>query len=269
VYNLYFHPLARFPGPLAHRATRLAFLRRYIKGTLSKDLLAFHDKYGPIVRIAPDELAFNHPDAWKDIYGHKAEEFPKFLTFYPGRGGPPNIVTTKHHFDHRKLRHQLAPQFSDRSMREQEPIFTQYMDLMIKRMHEKAEGPGPKPVFDMVSWYTWTAFDIIGDLAFGEPFGCLDRAGDDPWINAVFDAINKTPYLTTAAFLGVDKILMPLLKAVFSKGRAAHDARTKEKLEKRMKLEVERPDLMEGFLKQSDSLVCSILHIFASVRVDY
>lgn len=28
-----------------------------------------HEEYGPVVRIAPDELAFAGPDAWKDIYG--------------------------------------------------------------------------------------------------------------------------------------------------------------------------------------------------------
>jgi hypothetical protein len=31
------------------------------------DMLEMHKRYGNIVRIAPDELAFSHPDAWQDI----------------------------------------------------------------------------------------------------------------------------------------------------------------------------------------------------------
>jgi len=30
-----------------------------------------HDKYGPIVRLSPNELSFNTVDAWEDIYGHR------------------------------------------------------------------------------------------------------------------------------------------------------------------------------------------------------
>jgi hypothetical protein len=37
-------------------------------------MLELHNRYGDIVRIAPSELAFSHPDAWKDIMGHKKGE---------------------------------------------------------------------------------------------------------------------------------------------------------------------------------------------------
>lgn len=31
-----------------------------------------HEKYGEVVRIAPDELSFISPGAWNDIYGIKS-----------------------------------------------------------------------------------------------------------------------------------------------------------------------------------------------------
>ncbi|KAK0649206.1 cytochrome P450 [Cercophora newfieldiana] len=263
VYNLYFHPLARFPGPFAYRATRLAWLLQYNKGTLSKDMLAFHKRYGPIVRIAPDELAFNHPDAWKEIYGHKTEEFPKFQPFYHPSGHPTNIVTEPSRANHRQLRLQLAPQFSDRSMREQEPIIKKYMDLLVTRLRENAFDPNridastglqARRPLDLVAYYTWTTFDAIGDLAFGEPFGCLDRVKDDPWIKGIFDAMKKSAVIVALSYLGLDTVVLPILKRFINKGRAAHDERTAQKLRRRMELKVERPDLIEGILRKAESM---------------
>lgn len=78
IYNLYFHPLSQFPGPLLARSSRAFFIRSTWRGTLHFDVKVLHDRYGSIVRIAPDELAFIDPSAWKDIYGHstKAREAP-------------------------------------------------------------------------------------------------------------------------------------------------------------------------------------------------
>jgi hypothetical protein len=39
---------------------------------------------------------------------------------------------------------------------------------------------------DMSQWYNFTTFDIIGDLAFGEPFDCLKDSQYHPWVEMVF-----------------------------------------------------------------------------------
>ena len=39
-------------------------------------------------------------------------------------------------------------------------------------------GKDGKVWFDVLPWYNYLAFDIIGDLAFGAPFGMLDAAKD-------------------------------------------------------------------------------------------
>lgn len=40
-----------------------------MKGELAFRMLEFHEKYGPIVRLAPNELSFVNEGAWGDIYG--------------------------------------------------------------------------------------------------------------------------------------------------------------------------------------------------------
>lgn len=58
IYNLYFHPLSRFPGPVLCRSTRLysAYIRS--AGLSERKALEWHDRYGVVVRIAPDERAY-------------------------------------------------------------------------------------------------------------------------------------------------------------------------------------------------------------------
>lgn len=72
---------------------------------------------------------------------------------------------------HRRIHRLLSPGFSARSLAEQEPLVQGYVDLFLSQVGRYATGLKGG---NMVDWYTWVAFDIIGDLAFGEPFGSLD-----------------------------------------------------------------------------------------------
>lgn len=151
------------------RATRATFCYKLVMGTLPFEVLDLHKKYGEVVRIAPNELAFANPTAWKDIMGHRGageDELEKWESFYrPIKQSPTDIVSAGRD-EHALLRRQLAHGFSDRSMREQQPIIKKYIDQLIRRLHENCAG-GEKAV-NLMAWYNFTTFDVIGDLAFGE-----------------------------------------------------------------------------------------------------
>jgi hypothetical protein len=68
IYNIYFHPLAHIPGPRSWAASRLHFVYALIKGTIVHDFERLHREYGPILRIAPDEVTFAKAEAWVDIF---------------------------------------------------------------------------------------------------------------------------------------------------------------------------------------------------------
>ena len=65
IYNLYFHPLSRFPGPASRAA--FAWFEHWplLKGTHVHDETALHEKYGSVVRIGPNALSFSGGSAWK------------------------------------------------------------------------------------------------------------------------------------------------------------------------------------------------------------
>ena len=77
LYNISpLHPLSKYPGPRLWRATRLCASYHHAAGDLYQQIAAIHEKYGPTVRIAPDELSFTAPAAWSQRYGRRASVPP-------------------------------------------------------------------------------------------------------------------------------------------------------------------------------------------------
>lgn len=68
VYNIFLHPLARFPGPLLRSGFHIFNYWEELRGVQAKKALALHDRYGPVVRIGPDSLSFNTANAWKGTF---------------------------------------------------------------------------------------------------------------------------------------------------------------------------------------------------------
>ena len=66
---LFFNPLSKIPGPKLYALTkwRLALDEWYGKRTISIHRL--HERYGPVIRIGPNEVHFNSPTAMRTIYG--------------------------------------------------------------------------------------------------------------------------------------------------------------------------------------------------------
>lgn len=222
------------------------------------------DKYGPVVRVAPGVLVYTNAEAWKDIFGHqngaavKGEEFGKDYHFYRARGVAPNILSESRE-NHAMIRRQISHGFSDKSLREQESIIKGYVDLFIQRLQERcvpgADGSSTT-AFDMRHWFNYATFDIIGDLAFGEPFGCLEKGELDPrvaFLEAGLATANKTYFIKE---LGAERFLM-LLAMRIAKFRKDIVEQMSQVLERRMSLTAGRPDLIEGLIKKKDDWVSS------------
>lgn len=88
-YRLCFAPLSKFPGPKWTAATRLWIMYYEFKGQRTVIIDELHAKYGPVVRVAPDEVSFNDAEALKDIYGIKSgfgkSDFYDMFVYYDER----------------------------------------------------------------------------------------------------------------------------------------------------------------------------------------
>lgn len=72
--------------------------------------------------------------------------------------GAESILIVKSDVEHSRMRRVLAHAFSEKAVREQEPLIQEYVDLLMSSLHEAADE-GPQ---NMVSWYEFVAFDIMG-----------------------------------------------------------------------------------------------------------
>lgn len=57
VYNVFFHPLSRYPGSVWWAMSRVPYLMMVWSGEEHRRVLEMHDRYGEVVRLAPDELS--------------------------------------------------------------------------------------------------------------------------------------------------------------------------------------------------------------------
>jgi cytochrome P450 len=88
--------------------------------------------------------------------------------------------------NHARQRRALAHSFSQKALVEQEDIIQDYVSQFIKHLHRLS---AKNEAFNMVNWLNFTTFDIIGDLAFGEPFGCLESGEFHFWVSLIFETV--------------------------------------------------------------------------------
>lgn len=58
IYQCFFSPLAKYPGPFWAKLTKLYRAYLSLRGHAHRDFIALHKKYGNVVRVAPNELYF-------------------------------------------------------------------------------------------------------------------------------------------------------------------------------------------------------------------
>ncbi|KAI0865200.1 cytochrome P450 [Xylaria cubensis] len=212
VYTLYFHPLAKYPGPKLAAVSQVWFAWVWLSGRYPTIIQNLHQKYGNVVRIAPNELSFNTIQAHRDIYStpsHKKKLFIKDPTFYYNGDSVRVLFYELDPTEHAWQRRLLAAGFSAKAMRNQEYLVHRYVDLFI---------------------------------TFSESFGAVESGKPHFWISLLRDGAH-------AAMLPALAQRMPLLRAVLPylisksavENRVKHYAYTEETVRKRVRLQDEDP----------------------------
>ncbi|KAE8398257.1 benzoate 4-monooxygenase cytochrome P450 [Aspergillus pseudonomiae] len=251
IYRLYFHPLSNYPGPKIASLSDIPYLYWTYAGNLQYKIKEFHDKYGPVVRLGPNSLVYRNPQTWKEIYGHKREGYKSFRkdpTFYvPAPTGVTLIGAND--ADHSRIRRLFSHAMSDRALREQEPIMQFYVDQLMHRLY--GEVAASRPTVSIGRWFDLTTFDIIGDMAFGEAFGCLTQENPDPWVNYVYSGVKAAEFQRALLMYPglawiINKLLIP---KTLVEERKAHFFMSADKFRRRAEANIDHPDMMTYVLK--------------------
>lgn len=137
-------------------------------------------------------------------------------------------------------------------MADQQPLINEFIDLFLQRLRD--QGQNGMRAIDMTKWYEWTTFDIIGNLAFGESFGCLQNSKSHPWVDILFTSMKSIPMMQAMTDFPFSWSMKPILLALFMprdvvKSRLASIEFSRQALKRRLELGISRPDFLEAMLK--------------------
>ncbi|KAG9124365.1 hypothetical protein FRC07_011891 [Ceratobasidium sp. 392] len=156
------------------------------RGDRSGEVHKLHQKYGKLVRIAPNHISVADPKALEVIYAHgngalKSDFYDAFVSIQPG------IFSTRDRAAHTRKRKLVSNIFSQQNVLLFEPhvrrhirAFCAQWDMRCARASsgESPDARDGKSRFDVLPHFNYLAFDIIGDLAFGAPFGMIAAQKD-------------------------------------------------------------------------------------------
>ena len=267
VYNFYFHPLSKYPGPFWCGISYVPASKAIVTGVNHQWHSDLHRKYGDVVRTNPETLSFCTGKAWKDIHGFKKKGEAGFRkdpsSYLLPPNGIPSLLTAKDDAHHARLRRVFSHAFSDRALKQQEPLFTRYIDQLVRNLEAFADQGED---VDMVQQLNFTTFDIMGDLTFGAPLGLLDKSEYTPWVTMIFATLKLLAFARVtknfAVLSGLTSRLMP--KSLMEK-RLNHFKFSCDQVNTRLeKKDLDSPDIWGIVLKQEGERALSLGEMHSS-----
>ncbi|KAI0023292.1 isotrichodermin C-15 hydroxylase [Xylariomycetidae sp. FL0641] len=254
VYRLYFHPLAKYPGPFWAKMTDAYQLYHAWKGDRHLEFWRMHERYGKIVRFGPNSVSFNSNTALKDIYGFKSNV--RKAPFYDAFVHPaPNTHNSRDKTLHARKRRVLSQAFSDSAMKQMDRYILANVRSFCEQigMGASDERKGWTVPKNMCDWCNYLAMDILGDLCFGKAFHMLERPDNRYALELV--SLATTRHLICGTMRIVEKLhLDGLLFPKIAAGRAKYMAYSKAQLTERTKLgdDTDRRDFFYHLLQARD-----------------
>ncbi|ORY72116.1 cytochrome P450 [Pseudomassariella vexata] len=189
----YLSPLRSIPGPFVASFTRLWKVYSTARGRTNLEHIALHRKYGPLVRIAPNEVSLSSPHAARLLLS-AGKRFYKtdFYGVFPPPENPDIFTETREDVHAMKKKVANVP-YSMAAMRQLNGFIDDTIDVLASRLDEYAAPEGEdlqrekaqigaenvkKHQVDLGAWLHYFAFDVLGEVAFGRSFGFL-AAGVD------------------------------------------------------------------------------------------
>ncbi|KAF7305701.1 Peroxidase [Mycena chlorophos] len=178
-------PLRRVPGPFLARWTPFWLMYYARRGDRYLAVHEAHQKYGPVIRIAPWHISFASPDAPSRVYAQGSaalDKSPFYRAFYVQ--GTESLFSTQNRALHSSKRRLLSQPFSYQSIRGFESFMRESLGRFVLRVDRICSGDQfgdavrVGGVMDALLWFNYLAFDIMSDLAFGEPLGMVNKGSD-------------------------------------------------------------------------------------------
>jgi hypothetical protein len=200
LHRRYASPLSKYPGPLLASVSRLYQFLSVASGHTHLDMIALHERYGPIVRTGPNELSFSSPEAARQLLSAgKGFHKTPFYAVFPPPENPDIFTETREHVHAQKKRVANVP-YNMAAMKELTPFIDDTIELLLRKLDRYSQGS-----VELGDWLHYFAFDVLGEVAFSSRFGFLDAGVDvenairtidqSQWYNGIVGQIPELDYL--------------------------------------------------------------------------
>lgn len=137
IYTLNWHPLSSIPGPLWACISRTWLMYHHGVGDVDIATRQLHARYGPIVRIAPDEVTVADPSALPLIFPAQKplQKTDWYIPWRPkGLGSQPDLFTQTDEKAHTAYRKIVGGVYSMSSTLRSEAGLDEMLELFMERL---------------------------------------------------------------------------------------------------------------------------------------
>ncbi|KAH6649451.1 cytochrome P450 [Chaetomium tenue] len=206
IYRFFLDGLSRIPGPAIAKVTNLWKINAAAQAEMPWRNIALHRKYGPLVRIGPNMVSVNDPEAYPIINGFR-RVFTKTQFYSTAEGwykGKPltTVITARDRQYHSYLLRVASSAYSVGSTPQMEVKIQPLVDLLLNKLNDLGQA-GQKPV-NTATLIAHFAFDAMGIINVSEPFGFLSKGVDVEGAigaidiaNTYFSVIAQAPWMHT------------------------------------------------------------------------
>ncbi|KFY83897.1 hypothetical protein V500_09804 [Pseudogymnoascus sp. VKM F-4518 (FW-2643)] len=217
VYRRWFHPLSKVPGPFWASITHFYIVKYNLFSERSQFYLQvekLHLKYGPVVRISPDEIHLADPENYEKLHYIGSKAPSKAPYFYDAFGLKTAAFGTTSNEIHRVRRAAISPAFSRKAVLELESIVQEKSTKLNSRIKDLLDEG--KPV-DLHHGFRALSVDIVTDYSFDNDYKQLDSPtfGSD-FYEMTSELITRGWVLQAFPFLLPlsDLITLPMAKSI-------------------------------------------------------
>ncbi|KAI3339442.1 cytochrome P450 [Ustulina deusta] len=245
IYRRYFHRLRTFPGPPLAAITKFWHVWKSSGGKNHLVVEELFKRYGSIIRTGPEELTIIDA-AIPHIIDSPKSQFTK-ATFYDVLLPVVAISATRSVGDHDARRRIWNQGFSPKALASYENLILRYAKLLADQieseLYEKDSTTSSQgAVINVTDWFSWFAFDVMGEFAFSRSFQMLQ---DKKWhskIRLLVDGMNAGNSLALVPWLAqLGKSIRPRMSLVKDWDSMLQWCR--ECMDERLQMRGERHDL--------------------------
>ncbi|KAK6342446.1 hypothetical protein TWF718_007849 [Orbilia javanica] len=177
VYQIYFSPLSKVPGPWYMAVSPFYFVYKTVRGNSIFAWKKLHSQYGPCVRVAPNSVILADPESISKV--HSPSDIFKKSSWYSNSTNFESLATIRDPEKFKYRRKAFGAAFSNSNLTLLEPPIRKHIEVCFKTIGERMKT---QKVVDVKPWIYWVSADIAGEFCFGESFGMVKTEKDNPLI---------------------------------------------------------------------------------------